>query len=144
MSYRNPLPTVDVIIEAEGGIVLVYRANPPVGWALPGGFVDYGEALEEAATREALEETGLRVRLVHQLYTYSDPRRDPRHHTVSTVFVAVAEGHPVAGSDAARVGVFRPPWPSPVVFDHGDILEDYLRWKADPRYSPLQRLRGAS
>jgi len=87
---RNPLVTVDIIIEVGGGIVLIARKNPPHGWALPGGFVDYGESLETAAVREAKEETSLDVGLTEQFYTYSDPSRDARHHTVSTVFIAVA------------------------------------------------------
>jgi len=138
--YRNPAPTVDIIIELPEGIVLIHRANPPAGWAIPGGFVDYGETLEQAAVREAREETGLRVELIHQLYTYSDPRRDPRRHTVSTVFVARASGRPTAGSDAAEAGVFAPPWPTPLAFDHQDILADYLRIKENPHYTPLTRL----
>jgi ADP-ribose pyrophosphatase YjhB (NUDIX family) len=76
--YKNPLPTVDIIIEDMDGIVLVARKNKPLGWALPGGFVDYGESLEQAAVREALEETGLQVTLQRQLKTYSAPDRDPR------------------------------------------------------------------
>ena len=99
--YRNPFPTVDIIIEIEGGIVLIKRRNPPPGWAIPGGYVDYGETVEEAAVREAKEETGLDVRLTHLLGVYSDPGRDPRHHSISTVYVAVATGTPVADDDAA-------------------------------------------
>jgi 8-oxo-dGTP diphosphatase len=130
MTYRNPLVTVDLIIECSGGIVLIKRRNPPLGWALPGGFVDYGETLEDAAIREALEETGLRVALIEQLHTYSDPSRDPRHHSVTTVFIAAAHGEPVGADDAARaivIPVENPP--SPLVFDHAAILKDYLRYK---------------
>jgi ADP-ribose pyrophosphatase YjhB (NUDIX family) len=83
-NYKNPLPTVDIIIEATDGIVLIERKNKPLGWALPGGFVDYAESLEQAAVREAREETGLQVSLTRQLKTYSDPDRDPRHHKVMT------------------------------------------------------------
>ncbi len=122
----HPIPTVDVIIRAAGGIVLVRRAHPPLGWALPGGFVDAGETLEEAAAREALEETGLAVRLVRQLHTYSDPRRDPRRHTISTVFVADADGAPRGGDDAAEARVFAPDALPPLVFDHAEIIADYL------------------
>jgi 8-oxo-dGTP diphosphatase len=109
------------------GIVLIRRKNPPHGWALPGGFVDYGETLEEAAAREAKEETGLEVRLVRQFHSYSDPHRDPRQHTISTVFVAEASGDASAGDDAAEVGVFSTQsLPEPLAFDHGRIIEDYI------------------
>jgi len=129
-SYRNPLPTVDIIIEVEGrGIVLIKRKNPPLGWAIPGGFVDYGESLEDAAMREAKEESGLDVTLIRQLHTYSRPDRDPRHHAISTVFIARAAGTPVAADDAAEIGLFtRYHLPHPIVFDHREILEDYF-WR---------------
>jgi len=128
--WRNPVPTVDVIIELGGGIVLIRRKNPPPGWAIPGGFVDYGESLEEAAVREAREETGLEVRLVRQLHTYSRPDRDPRQHTITTVYVAEASGAPKAGDDAGAVGIFtRENLPAPLAFDHGEILSDYFREK---------------
>lgn len=126
--YRNPFPTVDIIIETAGGIVLIKRKNPPYGWALPGGFVDYGESLEEAAVREAREETGLEVELLCQLYTYSDPKRDPRFHTITTVYVARAEGLPRGGDDAAEARVFpaeKIPWQE-LAFDHAEILKDYF------------------
>jgi 8-oxo-dGTP diphosphatase len=126
--YRNPFPTVDIIIETEGGIVLIYRKNPPFGWALPGGFVDYGESLETAARREAKEETSLDVNLLYQLGAYSDPARDPRHHTISVVFVASATGMPRARDDARKAGIFRrKSLPTPIAFDHGRILEDYFQ-----------------
>jgi ADP-ribose pyrophosphatase YjhB (NUDIX family) len=130
--FLNPVPTVDIIIEvlAEGGkrgIVLIRRKNAPVAWALPGGFVDYGETLEQAAVREALEETGLQVGAVEQFHTYSDPRRDPRRHTISTVFTAAAEGNPRAGDDAAEAGIFgEGNLPLPLAFDHEKILRDYF------------------
>ncbi|MEJ2032352.1 MAG: NUDIX hydrolase [Deltaproteobacteria bacterium] len=126
---RNPLPTVDVIIETGGGIVLVARKNPPHGWAIPGGFVDYGESLETAARREALEETGLTIRLKGQLHTYSDPNRDPRHHTISTVFLAEAEGEPQGGDDAREARIFIEGQIPPLVFDHDKIINDYFRFK---------------
>src|SRR5512139_441009 len=95
--YRNPIPTVDIIIEIESkGIILIKRKNPPNGWALPGGFVDYGESLEVAAVREAKEETDLDVKLIKQFHTYSDPKRDPRHHSISTIYTAKANGTPEA------------------------------------------------
>lgn len=125
--HRNPFPTVDIIIELPDGIVLIQRKNPPEGWALPGGFVDYGESLEQAAVREAKEETSLDIELVRQLHTYSDPSRDTRFHTITTVFIAKAHGTPRAGDDAAGVGVFtRYNLPSPICFDHKAILEDYF------------------
>ena len=132
-AYRNPSPTVDLIIEirtvcGDAGVVLIERRNPPHGWALPGGFVDYGESLESAAVREAREETSLRVRLVRQLHTYSDPARDPRKHTISTVFIARARGVPVAADDAKSVGIFtRREIDFPLAFDHRTILDDYFR-----------------
>ena len=128
--YQNPIPTVDIIIETEKGIVLIKRKNPPYGWAIPGGFVDYGESLEEAAIREAKEETGLDVKLIKQFHTYSDPNRDPRQHTITTVYIAKAKGTPKAGDDAADLGVFtQDNLPSPLVFDHSQILADYFASK---------------
>jgi 8-oxo-dGTP diphosphatase len=127
---RNPYPTVDIIIELEGregSIVLVERKNPPHGWALPGGFVDWGESLEDAAIREALEETSLEVTLKRQFHAYSDPDRDPRFHTVTTVFTATSKGEPRAADDAKNLGVFtEDTLPSPIVFDHALILQDYF------------------
>ena len=127
--YRNPFPTVDIIIEVAGGIVLIERKNPPHGWAIPGGFLDWGESVEACAVREAEEETGLVVRLEELFYVYSRPDRDPRHHTVTTVFIASADGRPVAADDAAKAGVFTGSNLPPLAFDHGQILEDYLRFK---------------
>lgn len=127
---KTPLLTVDIIIEIGGGIVLIERNNPPHGWAIPGGFVDYGESLEQAAVREAKEETSLGVKLVEQFHTYSDPKRDPRHHTVSTVFIATAEGTPRGEDDAKSARIFREDdLPAPIVFDHARILGDYFRFK---------------
>jgi 8-oxo-dGTP diphosphatase len=127
----NPLLTVDTIIEVFGrGIVLIERKNPPHGWALPGGFVDYGESIEKAAVREAKEETSLDVVLTEQFYTYSDPSRDPRHHTVSTVFIAAAEGEPRGADDAKVARLFlENNLPTPLVFDHAQILRDYFVFK---------------
>ena len=126
---RNPTPTVDIIIEIKGQIVLIERRNPPCGWALPGGFVDYGESFEAAALREAEEETGLKVENLRQFHTYSDPARDPRQHTASTVFTGWAEGSPKAGDDAARAELFTAENLPPLVFDHGKILADYFAAK---------------
>jgi 8-oxo-dGTP diphosphatase len=130
--YRNPFPTVDIVSEVKAGrkrrgVVLIERRNPPPGWALPGGFVDYGETLEAAAVREAREETSLEVELVGQLGAYSDPSRDPRFHTISTVFLARASGEPRGADDARRAAVFDPRDRSlPLAFDHRRILDDYL------------------
>jgi ADP-ribose pyrophosphatase YjhB (NUDIX family) len=124
---RNPLVTVDAIIEIGGGIILIQRKNPPPGWALPGGFVDYGESLEDAVVREAREETGLDIKLVKQFHTYSQPGRDSRHHTVSTIFIATATGTPEADDDAADIGIFtKETLPEEIAFDHRQILEDYF------------------
>lgn len=125
---KNPYPTVDIIIEIAGGIVLIQRKNPPYGWALPGGFVDYGEDLESAAIREAKEETGLDITLLKQFHTYSDPDRDPRFHTISTVYIARADGNPIGGDDASEAKVFaQNNLPEDIVFDHKDIIEDYQK-----------------
>lgn len=127
---KNPYPTVDVIIEVGGGIVLIKRKNPPYGWALPGGFVNYGETLENAAIREAKEETGLDITLCSQFHTYSDPNRDPRFHTISTVYIAKGEGSPKGGDDAQEAAIFnKDNLPSQIIFDHKDIIMDYLNWK---------------
>ena len=131
---RSPRLTVDMIIQMNHSpdhVLLVKRKYPPTGWAIPGGFVDYGETVEEAAVREALEETSLRIRLVRQFHVYSDPKRDPRGHTVSVVFIASASGNPVANDDATEARVFtRNALPSPMAFDHLQILSDYF----DERY----------
>lgn len=125
--YRNPLLTVDVIIEIPGkGIVLIERKNPPFGWAIPGGFVDYGETVEAAALREAKEETGLDVDDLKQFHVYSDPNRDPRGHTVSVVFTGIGRGRPHAADDAANLQIFQiDSLPGSLAFDHASILSDY-------------------
>jgi ADP-ribose pyrophosphatase YjhB (NUDIX family) len=124
---KNPLPTVDIIIQYAGGIVLIQRKNEPLGWALPGGFVDYGESLEDAAAREAREETGLEIELERQFHTYSDPARDPRHHTITTVYVATGEGRLEADDDASDADVFTEGnLPDDIVFDHRDILHEFF------------------
>lgn len=134
MTHRNPAPTVDIIIELTDRphrpILLIERLNPPYGWAIPGGFIDYGESIETAAKREALEETGLAIALVDLLYLYSDPQRDPRQHTISAVFIATAQGEPQAGDDAKHLQLFEP-WalPNNLCFDHDRILQDYLQYR---------------
>ncbi len=125
--YRNPVPTADIIIRVRGGIVLIRRKNEPLGWAIPGGFIDYGESAEHAAVREAKEETSLDVEDLELFGVYSDPERDPRMHTISTVFTARGIGTPQADDDAEEIGVFtRDNLPSPLAFDHANILEDYF------------------
>jgi ADP-ribose pyrophosphatase YjhB (NUDIX family) len=129
-TFGSPIPTVDGIIEKDGGIVLIERKNPPYGWALPGGFVDYGESLEEAVKREVKEETNLEVQNLRQFRSYSDPARDPRFHTISTVFIAEGKGKLEAKDDAQKTDVFKEGrLPARLAFDHGEILEDYFRAK---------------
>lgn len=129
--YKNPVPTVDCIVELPGErLVLIRRKSPPLGWALPGGFVDEGEPLHEACVREVREETGLEVQLEEQFFTYSDPRRDPRRHTLSTVYLGHATGEPAGGDDASEARAFpRDALPRELCFDHGTILADYLRYR---------------
>jgi len=141
--YRNPKPTVDVLIELEGqpgSLVLIRRGHEPLGWALPGGFVDEGELLADAAVREAKEETGLDVTLTELFHCYSDPARDPRQHTISTVFCAAARGVPVGADDAAEAVVAtEASLPSPIVFDHPTIISDYFAWRRTGRRPPPRR-----
>ena len=132
-AYQNPLPTTDAVIAgADGRVVLILRKNAPHGWALPGGFVEEGEELGAACRREAREETGLEVELLTQLFTYSDPKRDPRKHTVSTVYAcrAKAGAQPVGADDAQEARWYAEadiPW-GVLCFDHAEILRDYFRW----------------
>ncbi|MCG2706721.1 MAG: NUDIX hydrolase [Candidatus Omnitrophica bacterium] len=128
---NGPFTTVDAIIEIDDGIVLIQRSNPPFGWALPGGFLDYGESLEEAVTREAKEETGLDLVDLKQFHTYSQPQRDPRFHTIGTVFIAKAKGEPKAGDDAvdSKVVKFNEIPKLDLAFDHKKILQDYMKHK---------------
>lgn len=131
---RGPAATVDVIVEVGDRIVLIRRKYPPPGWAIPGGFVDAGETAENAAVREIREETGLPVTLTALLGVYSDPARDPRRHTISTVYVGRAEGTPTGRDDAAEAGLFgEGNLPSPLAFDHARILADYFRFKRTGR-----------
>ncbi len=128
----GPSLTTDVLIEHDGAVVLVRRRYPPLGWALPGGFVDPGETVGAAALREAKEETGLTVTLTGLLHVYSNPARDDRRHTASVVFMGHADGTPTGGDDAAEARYFPlDALPSPIVFDHAEILADYRRFRAD-------------
>lgn len=129
---KTPLLAADTIIQLDdepGRIVLIERRHEPPGWALPGGFVDMGETVEQAAVREAREETGLAVTLKCILGVYSDPARDPRGHTVSVVFVATARGQPRGNDDARDARAFDPYSPPVLAFDHALILADYRVWK---------------
>ncbi|WP_144866197.1 NUDIX domain-containing protein [Hyella patelloides] len=134
MNYRNPAPTVDIIIELidrpHRPIILIERKNIPYGWAIPGGFVDYGESVENAAIREAKEEVSLDVELVEQFYVYSDPARDLRQHTLAIVFLATATGNPTAADDAKSLAVYHQ-WeiPTNLCFDHDRIMTDYWRYR---------------
>lgn len=140
----HPLCTVDAILEVEPGkVLLVRRRYEPLGWALPGGFVEWEESLEKACRREIREETGLHIDELEQMHTYSDPGRDPRGHTVTTVFIARPTGRPRAGDDAAEIGLFElDRLPEPICFDHLQILEDFRvgRWGKSPR--PREDSRG--
>jgi 8-oxo-dGTP diphosphatase len=134
MTFQNPTPTVDIIIELidrpHRPVILIERQNPPYGWAIPGGFIDYGETTETAARREAKEEISLDVELIEQFYVYSDPNRDPRQHTLSVVFIATAKGEPKAADDAKNIGIFDL-WnlPKNLCFDHDKILQDYWHYR---------------
>ncbi len=131
MEYRNPVPTVDLIIRLPDGVLLIERKNPPYGYALPGGFVDEWERIEKAAIREAHEETGLSITLDELFYVYSDPTRDPRRHTMSVVFLAHASEEPVAGDDAAAVKIVPESELASydLAFDHGRIIAEYLNYR---------------
>jgi O-acetyl-ADP-ribose deacetylase (regulator of RNase III)/ADP-ribose pyrophosphatase YjhB (NUDIX family) len=127
----GPFTTVDAIIEIDDGIVVIERSNPPFGMALPGGFVDYGESLEEAVRREAKEETALDLTELKQFHTYSEPDRDPRFHTIGTVFIAKAQGSPRAGDDAKALKIIKLDEMEKLsfAFDHKRIILDYIKYK---------------
>ena len=138
---KTPLLTVDIIIRYQEGIVLIERKNPPHGWALPGGFVDVGESLEDAVIREAKEETSLYIQLIEQFHAYSDPHRDPRFHTATVVFIADGEGSLRGRDDAKRANVFSElSLPFDIVFDHKEIITDYFNYLKDGRRPSLKSL----
>jgi O-acetyl-ADP-ribose deacetylase (regulator of RNase III)/ADP-ribose pyrophosphatase YjhB (NUDIX family) len=126
---QGPFTTVDAIIEVNNGIVIIKRSNPPFGWALPGGFVDYGESLEDAVRREMKEETGLELTELKQFHTYSQTNRDPRFHTIATVFIAKAKGKPKAGDDAGDLKIMKLSELDKFsfAFDHKKIIQDYIK-----------------
>ncbi len=134
--YRNPALTVDVIIEIDMKIVLISRKHPPLGWAIPGGFVDYGEKIEDAALREAEEETGLQVTLQTLLGVYSDPSRDNRRHTASAVYIGHSKGTPKAADDAQEARLFSIDELPELCFDHQQILDDYKVYKQEGVFPP--------
>ncbi|MBR4985313.1 MAG: NUDIX hydrolase [Proteobacteria bacterium] len=143
MAYRNPTPTVDILILRGNSLVLIKRRNPPHGWAIPGGFVDEGECIEHAAIREAKEETGLDVTLDRLFYVYSNPSRDPRQHTMSTVFIAHADGEPQGDDDAEKAQYFDlDALPDPIAFDHAKIIADYREYVRSGRQLELERATG--
>lgn len=124
---KKPVPVVDVIVRVDDGIVLLKRKRKPKGWALPGGFIKYGEAAEDAAARETLAETSITIDNIQQFGVYSDPNRDPRRHMISLVFTADGEGLPVGDEDSEDIGIFTEDMlPSPLAFDHEEILQDYF------------------
>ena len=139
----TPLLAADIIIELidlpERPFILIERANPPYGWAVPGGFVDVGERIEQAAVREALEEVSLQVRLTALLGIYSDPTRDNRGHTVTAVYIAEATGLPVAADDAKNCQLFTlDTLPSVLAFDHAQVLADYKNYRETGQVAPLR------
>jgi ADP-ribose pyrophosphatase YjhB (NUDIX family) len=137
---KTPFVTVDIIINYQGGIVLIARKNEPHGWALPGGFVDVGESIEQAAVREAKEETSLDVLLSEQFHAYSDPKRDPRFHTVSMVFIGTGVGDLKGADDASHAEVFtQQNLPDHIVFDHRQIIEDYFQYAASGKRPQIKR-----
>ena len=130
-TFKNPIPTVDIIIRYDGKFVLIKRGEPPYGLALPGGYVEYGETLETAAVREAYEETGLELENLQQFKAYSDPSRDARQHNISLVFHADGLGTPKAGSDAREIVLIPPSEIDKLelAFDHKLILTEYLEMR---------------
>jgi ADP-ribose pyrophosphatase YjhB (NUDIX family) len=123
---KTPNLTIDIIIRYQGGIVIIKRSYKPHGWALPGGYVDYGESCEAAAIREAKEETNLNIQLVRQFKVYSDPRRDPKKHNVTVVFIAEGKGELKAGNEVEDVEIMMENNVPKLCFDHNKIVMDYF------------------
>ncbi len=139
----TPLLAADILIELidQPGrpFVLIERANPPFGWAVPGGFVDVGETVERAAIREAKEEVCLDVKLTALLGIYSNPERDPRNHTVTAVYIAEATGMPKAADDAKHCAVFTfDDLPDQLAFDHTQVLKDYRVYRTTGKVTPIR------
>ena len=139
MEYRNPIPTADILILRDNQIVLIKRKNPPYGWALPGGYVEEGESVENAAIREAKEETGMDVQLDSLFYVYSDPKRDPRQHNIAIAFTAHADGEPAGSDDAAEAKYFDLDKLPELAFDHATVIKDYLEFKKTGKQPELSR-----
>ena len=137
MEYKNPIPTTDIIIEYNAGVVLITRKNPPYGLALPGGFAEHGLSLEENAVKEAYEETGLAIKILNPKnpWVYSNPDRDPRGHMISNTYLAQGFGKLIAGDDAKTAAVYTIDNiismldQNKFAFDHEDIIKDYLKLK---------------
>ena len=130
-TYKNPFPTVDIVVIRDNSVLMIERKHEPLGWALPGGFVDYGESAESAAARELKEETGLQCTSLALLGVYSAPGRDPRFHTLTVVYLGGAEGKLAAGDDAAAAEWFPlDQLPDRIAFDHRQIIQDAVRRRA--------------
>jgi len=128
LKYKNPAPTADVVAIQEGQVLMILRRNPPEGWALPGGFIEYGETAEHAAERELREETGLSSTSLRLVGVYSDPERDKRYHTLTVVFAAEVSGQLEAGDDALEARWFPlDDLPEQIAFDHRKVINDACR-----------------
>jgi len=130
MNYNSPKLTVDGVVIKDKKILLIKRKKQPFKgkWALPGGFVEYGEKTEDATVREVLEETGLKTKISHLVGVYSDPDRDPRGHTITVVYLLeICNGSLKSGDDVSDVKFFDLNHLPDLSFDHYDIIKDVLR-----------------